>query len=303
MLDTLTQNKGVTKEIAPRKISVERERMELWFHERVDASKKKPSAEVVTLTRVLAEILLDHNPINRPVSRLNSADLANDITSGRFLFNGESIVVSNTGTLLDGQHRCQQVVATGTPIETVIVFGPREAARFTIDTGKSKTVSNFLSMKGKLYTRELGAAASYILQWRARSIIGMGRLDASQRPTKAEILSAAEEFKALEISVQFTSGARKTIKSHAILAFCHYVFWHRVSREAADAFILALIDGDGLRKGNPAHYCRNRLINMGREYDSHSRAELIFKCWNADRLGTQINHLKLSGGKLPKVER
>lgn len=284
----------------------EHKRAASWIEDHVDASKKKPSAEVVTLTPLLARLLLTRNTDNRPISRRNAEDLAADIANKRWEFNGESIVVSKNGKLLDGQHRCEQVVNTGKAIETVIVFGPRDQARFTIDTGKSKTVSNFLSMKGKLYTAALGPAINYALQWRehGRIVTGGGAGRGVQPPTKAQIIAAADELSGIDASVEVTSSSMKTVKSHAVLAFCHFAFSRRANRTLADEFMTKLIDGDGLRKGDPILYCRNRLIGMGRGVRADIRSELIFKCWNAWRNGQQVDHLKLSGaGKLPKVER
>lgn len=282
----------------------ERRRMTDWLEARIVASKKKPSAEVVTLTPMLAQLLLEEgrNPVNRPLSQRNSADIGADIANGRFEFNGESIVISNTGILIDGQHRCAQVAATKHSIETVIVFGPNEAARFTIDIGKSKTVSNFLAMKGRHYTGVLGAAVGYHLQWRKIGALLYG--GGKHYPTKPEILAAADETRGMETSVEFTVPAMKSpVRSHAVLAFCHFVFWKKTNRESADQFILRLIEGDGLRRNDPILYCRNRLIKSGRSVPAGERAELIFKCWNAHRLGNTIDHLKISGGALPKVER
>lgn len=301
MLNVLNADESSTK-LQSRAAPEIHKLMQAWLEERIAASKKRPSAEVVTLVPVLAQQLLDRNPVNRPVNRRNSADLASDIVSGRFEFNGESIIVSNTGVLLDGQHRCQQVLATGTPIETVICFGPKEAARFTIDTGKSKTVANFLSMKGRSYSHILGPAASYYLQWSEHGIVsptGDARV-----PTKQAVLAAIDELKGLDISVEFTSTAIKSpVRSHAVLAFCHYVFKKKAGAEAADHFIGKVIEGNDLKRGDAVLYCRNRLMAANSGIRSDSRIELIFKCWNAYRLGHSINHLKLNGGKLPKIER
>lgn len=300
-------NGGDGSQLSPRLTKAraeERERMVEWLEQRIAASKKKPSAEVVTLTPVLAQLLLEegHNPVNRPFSQRNSADIGADIANGRFEFNGESIVISNTGILLDGQHRCAQVVATGRSIETVMVFGPKEAARFTIDIGKSKTVSNFLAMKGRHYTGVLGAAVNYHLQWRKNGALLYG--GGKNYPTKSEILAAADELRGMDTSVEFTAPTMKSpVRSHAVLAFCHFVFWKKSGREAADHFILRLIEGDGLKRTDPILYCRNRLVKCGRSEPAGERAELIFKCWNAHRLGHSIDHVKLTGGALPKVER
>lgn len=275
----------------------EARRMKQWLEEKIAAGKKKPLAEVVTLTPVLAQLLLDRNANNRVVSPANSQTLAADIANKRFLFNGESIVISNTGVLIDGQHRCQQVIATGRPIETVLVFGPREESRFTIDIGKPKTITNFLGMKQRSYAASLGTVISYYLQWTQRGYIFRGGA-----PTKAEILTAADELTDADASCALTSGSK--LGCHSVLAFCHYAIKKRVSRQAADEFIGRLIDGDNLRKGDPILYCRNRLSNMrGRGTEQNARIELIFKCWNAHRLNYGVDHCKITGGKLPKLER
>jgi hypothetical protein len=271
-----------------------------WLDEQIAAGKKKAHSSVVTITPTLAQLLLGRNPINRPISKGNANDLASDISSGRFEFNGESIVVSNTGVLLDGQHRLEQVVATGACIESVLVFGPKEAARFTIDIGKPKSVANFLQMKGRVYAGYLSAAVNYYLQWTQNGSVVHS--DTPSRPTKAQILSAADEMKGIDTSVEIAVGGIKSIRSVAAVAFCHHVFWKRAGREAADHFVNGLIEGDGLKKGDPILYCRNRLSGMGRGIPVSHRIELLFKCWNAYRLGHGVDHCKLNG-RLPKVER
>lgn len=298
MLDTTNTQVLETVRGAPAE---EHRRMTRWLDERIVAAKKKPSVEIVTLTPVLASLLLTRNSVNRPISRINAASLSSDIASGRFVFNGESIVVSETGTLNDGQHRCMQVVATGRPIETVIVFGAKEETRFTIDTGKSKSASNLLHMKGRKYTHVLASAVNYHLQWQDQGFINYGGSDIN--PTKAQIIAAADELHGIDKSIEFTSEAMKTIRSHAVLAFCHYVFKKRAGLDAADQFIGKLIDGDGLRKGDPIHYCRNRLLQMNRGNTANDRCELVFKCWNKWRTGATVTTFRFTGGKLPKLER
>lgn len=298
MLNVLNADDSVPAVKVTEKRPEETRRMKQWLDGRIAASKDKPSAEVISLTPVLAQLLIDRNPVNRPMMKRNSADLASDIIGGRFEFNGESIVISRTGVLLDGQHRCQQVVSTGKTIETVIVFGPKEAARFTIDTGKSKTVTNFLAMKGRIYVSILAPAVNYYLQW---SRNGQIDVTGTHLPTKAEILAAADELKGVDKSVEATIGAAKTVRSNAVLAFCHYAFKKKAGAEAADEFMGCLIEGDNLKKGGPILYCRNRLLAFGSEVRANVRIELVFKCWNAWRRGHGVDHCKLNG-KLPKIE-
>lgn len=280
--------------------AAETRRMEAWLSEQIAKGKQSPLAKIVMLTPVLAQLLLDRNPVNRPISKVGKGEILQDIANGRYVFNGESVIVSDTGVLNDGQHRCLNVVESGVSIQTVIVFGPKEETRFTVDTGRSKTVSNFLAMKGRKYSHVLGAATGYVLQWKQTGHLNH---DASVRPSKQAILEAAESLRGIDVSVEFTSAAMKTVRSHAVLAFCHHVFWRASSRENADHFMIKLMEGDSLRKGDPIFYCRNRLLGMGRESRAGTRAELVFKCWNAHRCNESIGYFKMSGGKLPKVER
>lgn len=270
-----------------------------WLDRQIERSKKGEFTDIYTLTPELAKCLLERNPINRPINKANSAELAQDITAGRFLFNGESVIVSNTGILCDGQHRCSIVVATGVAVRTVIVFGVAEEARYTIDTGRSKSVSNFLAMKGKPYSQVLGTVAGYLLDYRNRGKLHWG---GPGRPSKATILKAVDETRGLEASCEFTYPAMKTTRSHAVLAFCHFVIARRASRHLADEYISAVVYGEHIGKGHPAYYVRNRLINMQRGVTANEKAELIFRGWNAFRLGSKMTACRLSNDQLPKLE-
>ena len=281
--------------------SVEYNRMKVWFAGRVEAAKHKPSTEVVTLTPALAGVLLDCNQINRPTSAMNLRALKSDVVGQRFLFNGESVVVAVSGALIDGQHRCMAVIATGVPIQIVIVFGVEESARFTIDVGRPKSVPNFLSMKGRSDTNVLAAAVSYYIQWHARGRIAYG---GHTKPTKTEIIGQVDALRGIDASVAITAGATKAkLGSRSVLAFCHYVFWKKANRESADLFIQKLINGDGLRKTDPILYCRNRLLSMNRLVSADQRCELIFKSWNLHRRELPATKLMVTGGPLPKIER
>lgn len=275
-------------------------RMKAWLESRIASSKTAPIAEIVTLTPCLAHLLLQRNPLNRKIAKANSLAIASDIASGRFSFNGQSIVVSDAGTLNDGQHRCDQVIKTGQSIRTVIVFGPDEATRFSVDSGKSKTSSDYLHMKGRKYPKVLSTVVGYHLQYRTAGFIAYG--GGVQVPTKAQVVAAADELNGIDKSIEFTAPCMETVRSHNVLAFCHYVFKRKSSVEAADEFIRKLIDGDDLRKNDPVHYCRNRLLKMHRGDTANTRCELIFKCWNLWRAGGHIQSFRATGGRLPKLE-
>jgi len=280
-----------------QKHPVEAKRMREWLDEKIAAGKKKPFAEVATLTPVLALLLSERNPLNRPLSKRNLVDLKRDLATNNFVFNGQGIIVTDTGIVGDGQHRIWGVIETGIAIETVMVFGVPEENRTTIDTGKSKTVSNLLYMKGKAYTGVLGSVANYVLQWKKSGVISY-----TQNPTKREVLHAADTYKGLDKSIEATQAATKTpIKSHAVLAACHWMFWKRTDRETADDFMLRLIEGSNLRQKDPILLCRNRLMAMDRGVHAGTRVELVVRAWNHWRRAEKIDRIRVTG-ELPELE-
>lgn len=299
MLNVLTKEQVEEMVKPPIGSPAEISRMNAWLDERISKGKKSPLAEVVTLTPVLASLLLERNPVNRPIGRYNMDSLRADTSNGRFMFNGESIVVSDTGVLIDGQHRCQTVVETRNAIQTVMVFGPKEDARFTIDIGKPKTAANFLHMKGGVDTNNLSATISLLIQYAATGTLIYG----SVRATKPQIVDGYGRFRGVENSVAIVSDAtKKKLGSRSALAFCHYTFKRKAGAEAADHFMRKLIDGDGLRKGDPIYHTRERLLKLERGCRAEARIEVVFKGWNAWRRNEAVTNIR-SNGKLPKVER
>lgn len=300
MLNVLDSTKDTAPMHAKSPSSVEVNRMRVWLEERIAKGKKEPHAEVVALTPVLAALLLERNPVNRPIGKYNAETLRADVAGGRFTFNGESIVVSNTGVLLDGQHRCSIVIETRATITTVMVFGPKEEARYTIDIGKPKTAANFLHMKGFVDTNNMAAVVALLLEYGRTQTLTHG---GSARATKTEIVNAAHNYPGLEKSILITGGATKQrLGSRSVLAFCHYLFKRKAGAEAADEFMRLLIDNDGLRKGSAIHTLRRRLEGFDRGIRADQRAEVIFKCWNAWRRGEAPTSVKVTG-KLPKLEK
>lgn len=100
-----------------------------------------------TITPEEASRLLGENHGNRELKQFIVNTLAADIEAGRFVFNGDTIRVSKTGRLLDGQHRLTAVVQTGIPIETILITGLDDDVQTTIDTGSPRKFSDVLTMQ------------------------------------------------------------------------------------------------------------------------------------------------------------
>lgn len=275
----------------------------IWLEKLVSDSlaKGKPVAQMVKLTPELASVLLERNPANRKISESAVERYAYDMIGDRWTFNGEPMIVSDTGELNDGQHRCAAVIKSGKAIDIILIVGVPRETRTTLDQGRARTAGDYLSMEGHINTNNLAAAANYAWQYRARGMLANG---AGQRAMKSEVLEFVAENPGLRRSLEmFTVKQTRGLGGLSFVAFCHFVIGQVGRPEDVDSFFLAMTEGVNLGHGHPALYVRTRMMSLMNGRDQNAKAELIFKAWNAWRKGEKVDRIWLSGGVLPVLER
>lgn len=274
----------------------------VWLDEQIDKAKFAVTTQVVDLTPALARVLLARNPANRKLSETIVDNYARDITNGSWAFNGEPIIVSDTGVLNDGQHRCEAVISADTAIKTIIVFGPDRDSRLTVDQGKTRMVGDYLGMNGHIDAVALGAVANFIWQHKNHGFISGSK---NFRPTKSEILAFVDGHPNIAESLaSVPSKGSDAVGGRAILGFAHWSFLAACSdKSTVELFLDALIKGSNLVPRSPILYARNRLMSERGRISPNDKAELLIRAWNASRRGDKVASLPIKGGPLPTVER
>lgn len=270
-----------------------------WLDDRLRrAAQDGPFSEQVLLTPALAELLLKRNPDNRSMRPLKVANYVADMKAGAWELNGESVKVSADGLLNDGQHRCQAVVNAGCAVKTMIVFGVERKTRTTLDQGAVRSPGDYLGMEGIKDANNVAAAAALLWQYEHLQLVTYQDV---KRPTKQQVKDTVAKYPQLMASVAFIpkKGALKA-GGVSILAFCHYVF-SLADTEAADHFVTKIVKGDGLQSRDPIYLARERIIG-DKKLRLGEKVELIFRAWNAARLGKRPSKLQIMGGALPEVE-
>lgn len=293
----------VSKKAAPIKSESSPERRAaIWLDEQLRRAATGVISVEIELTPALATVLLNRNPDNRNVSDGFVERYSRDIENGSWAFNGQTIIVASDGFLNDGQHRCLSVEKAKKSIRTIIVIGVDRDTRYTLDQGRTRMASDYLSMQGYKNSTQLSAAGTYLWQYK-----NFGKLSSSPnfRPTKGEILSVVEEHPILDRAIHAanTKGA-DAVGGKAVLAFTYYLISRAAGPEDAKAFMAALISGESLSAGHPILYARNRLMAERGHLKANERADIILKAWNYSRLGIMgKTHFKASVDTLPSVER
>ena len=205
--------------------------------------------EITTITPQHAELLLARNTSNRKVSPVTVAAYKRDMIAGHWQLNGEAIVVSATGQLLNGQHRLYACIEAGTPFQTVLVSGAPDEVVTTIDAGRPRTISDRMTMLGYPYATRVQGCVSTL------RIIAEGQSNAKNTPTEA--LEFLARNPGLLDSVKAAEGSQKIA---VFISALHYIGVCLDRRADADDFVATFKTGVGLGKDDPAFVLREKVM-------------------------------------------
>lgn len=248
-------------------------------------------SKVEIITPNIARGLLETTIINRDIRPMHVRALAGEMESGRWVLNGESLIISDQGSLLDGQHRCQAVVDSGQSIETIVVRGVHASVFDTLNSGKQRTFQDVLEIRGEPNARILANAAKRL--WR----FYQGDLKAQKKtPSNKELAQFLLCHSPLKESADFISGLVNTnaILPRGLACFGHYLFATH-DKERADRFFEQVMSGVGLELGTGPWHFRERLLKRKASKHMMSIKEvtaLMIKAWNAYKQNTPLKRLK-----------
>lgn len=99
------------------------------------------------ITPQLAKVLLEKNTINRKPTSARIAFYADQMLAGNWMADTcEFIKIAEDGTLIDGQNRLMAIIKADKPIELLVATGVPKSAIDFIDTGKSRSAGDLLTM-------------------------------------------------------------------------------------------------------------------------------------------------------------
>jgi len=258
------------------------------------------SFAVEDITPERAAAILAANPSNRALKKGIVAQIAADIKDGRWLFNGQPILISEGGELIDGQHRLSAIIKAGVPVQCAVVGGIDFAARRTVDTGTSRTAGDLLQLSGHSQGNLLASITRMVMSYERTD----GRSISNTHISKTEINERADADSALKESMAFGRRATKTggrLGSGSVWGCVHYIT-EALQDVRAENYLHSCAYGMDLSKGDPALAVRDRLFQMTDTGGSGqvARVETLLRGWIAERDGRALSVVRLNG-KLPNL--
>lgn len=225
--------------------------------------KKQPTVNILDITPKLATELLDINTINRKKVPANLGFLVTQIKEDKFLFNGESIIVSTDGKLLDGQHRLMAVEQANKSIKAILVEGIEPEVMPTIDTGSTRTSKDVLSINGYTDSSILGAMSKLILerfQTRRRRIKNI-TVKLSNQDILDDVNNNIEEYQEIIKYIKIASSGMPMVISVA-RAGAYLFLYKKINKSKARSFIRELFTGIQETDSNMAIMAKRKLDQL-----------------------------------------
>lgn len=213
--------------------------------------------EKIDVTPDYAASLLANNGHNRKLNMNRARALAAYMRSGSWQLNGETIIVSESGKLLDGQHRLKAVTIYGLPVSMLVATGAPDAAFTTIDTGKTRSPGDILSMSDVRNPTACAAAAKLIWQMHQRVPI-------TTAAPPSYLLKVLERYPSIQRWAEKTNGmgSATIVPQSSLIAAQAYLEDVAGKPATAQAFFKGVTEGASLEEGSPILALRNRIINV-----------------------------------------
>lgn len=249
-----------------------------------------------------ARSILEGNTHNRNVRNRVIDKYATDMTNGDWDGeNGQSIVISDDGRVVDGQHRLWAIVQSETTQRMLVVTGVAMTSQLNIDAQAKRKFSDTLHLNGESSAMTLAAIVRRVALWKT----GIRR-SGNFTPSNSQLIATLDEHPELRECAAEAEKLRRRIKvTGSAAGLCYWLFSQIDYDDCAYFFLLLRGEHDGLDRGHPARTLVDTINNQQsgkmRMSEVHMLA-FIIKSWNAYRDGKKLGLLRFTpGGASPEA--
>lgn len=257
----------------------------------------KPSASIVSVTPEMAARFLGKNRRNRGIRVAVVNSYARDMKSGRWQLTGEAIKFDTNGNLVDGQHRCSAIVASGQTVMMLVVRGVTPESQDVMDSGIKRQAYDALRLAGHKNPTFVAAIARMAL-----------RLAGNRQATNAEIKAWVEDNPNVHAAAEVSSHYRNSIDLHPSVVGLAWLTLSKIDATQAESFFSTVANNQTAGPGDPRNALIRRLASArrnGERLSQDAQFAAVLRAWNALRKGQPLNRMPLESRagaiKIPKA--
>lgn len=240
---------------------------------------------------------------NRALSDFTVTRYTAEMTRG-WRLTGEPLIISQSGHLLNGQHRLRAAIRAGVSFPTLIVFGISDDAFAFVDQGKKRTAGDVFSINGVGDYSRLAAATLWVWKYHYSGMARPASRSLNREPAPDQLYDYYLTHKGLDQSVRVAPWFSKNKLATPSLMVALYYLCATLDPNLAERFFDGIATGEDLNKNDPALRVRNRFIEEnvggGRLSDIYAAA-FVVQAWNAMRGGKKITSLRWRTEQTPDL--
>jgi hypothetical protein len=266
-----------------------------------------PFTDIFVISPELAAFILkERNPNNRGISPTKAAQTVHDVAHGAFTLNGESIIFSSEGNLLDGQHRLGACVEAAKPITSVVALGFPPSAGDTVDQGKARTAGDTLTRNGGVNGNVTACVARFLIGYHDNDGTVFGR---AGEYSNAELITWIDSHPTLAPTVAWAMSL-KTLTTGFVtvtqMALARSILEPKYGKTEVVRFLEQVAFGEHIGRTDPAFAVRKRLSmeknKTGKRLSNHLAVEILMRGFLAYHLKRDATKIQLMG-TLPTIAR
>jgi hypothetical protein len=265
---------------------------------------KTTTIEWELITPRMAAAWLETNTHNRNLNQRRVDAFVRDISEGNWDEDANSIKLNEAGSIVDGQHRLWAIVEADIPCRCLVMRNIKPATIRRVDTGKSRSLADFLSMDGIPSATAMASAVNHLMTYRAFGRFGVHSGRNYVSPTMDEALTFYDTQTGLYETLNLCNGVRQALGGGSIWCAIFYIL-DRIDTDDAHAFLKAVEIGADLSTDSPIFCLRRRLLEnkiSHRKFGPAEYSALVIKSWNLWRQGVPVTRLAWrAGGASPEV--
>jgi hypothetical protein len=258
------------------------------------------AVSIVRVTPELAREWLDANTRNRNLNKRHVVHMADVMSAGDMVLNGETIIFDSNGVLLNGQHRLWGCIKSGHHFDSVVIRNVSPDVFDTLDGGRKRKVGEMLAMNGEQNSSNVASAIAALVAFvdLGGNITGTTCNARTATPQVCERVLASHP--GIRDSVK--QVRKQKLYDNQWAYVLHYLF-QTVDPRLANDFIDVLCSGSP-DVGRPFNVFREHLIkNPGGPSERRERAAKAIKAWNAERARERPKMFKfLKGEEFPAID-
>jgi hypothetical protein len=249
----------------------------------------------VTMTPALATTLLEGNTANRRLNPRRVRSLVTALTAGEYQFDGTPVRLADDGRVLDGQHRLEAVRASGVSVPMLLIKNLDPSIQLVLDTGKSRSFVDFLTIHGVTNATNAGATALLLWHWEEGHVASDVSWSYRPGPTHSGLWAFYQEHQDdIARAIKETLLVRRKIRIAPSVIATAFLILEDVDTDVASDFFseLRFEEGPGPQVSVLVRVLNARRERSVRDFTQQEQLALLFKTWNLYRRDEVIDKLQ-----------